>query len=108
VSDEIGLQFTRVSAFYSPLIAGSAGGFLKDEGLAPRLSVAPPGPLAVEGIAAGRVHVCRSAPSQGFGPPRERGQVPRAVRFALINEMDEAAPRRRRGRPAARWPMTGA
>ena len=36
MSDEIRIQFTRFSAFYSPLIAAIAGGFLADEGLAPR------------------------------------------------------------------------
>jgi NitT/TauT family transport system substrate-binding protein len=38
-------------------------------------------------VAAGTVHVCQSAPSQGFGP-LEKGQTPPAVHFAQINEMD--------------------
>jgi hypothetical protein len=32
LSDEISIQFTRFSAFYSPLIATIAGGFLQAEG----------------------------------------------------------------------------
>jgi NitT/TauT family transport system substrate-binding protein len=87
MSDEISIQFTRFSAFYSPLIATIAGGFLKEEGLEPRHSIAPAGKSAIEGVAAGTVHVCQSAPSQGFGP-LEKGQTPPAVHFAQINEMD--------------------
>ena len=87
MSDEINIQFTRFSAFYSPLIATIAGGFLAQEGLTPRHSVAPPGRSAIEGVVAGSVHVCQSAPSQGFGP-LEKGQAPPAMHFAQINEMD--------------------
>jgi NitT/TauT family transport system substrate-binding protein len=87
MSDEINIQFTRFSAFYSPLIATIAGGFLRDEGLTPRHSIALLGKSAIEGVAAGTVHVCQSAPSQGFGP-LEKGQTPPAVHFAQINEMD--------------------
>ena len=43
MSDEISIQFTRFSAFYSPLIATIAGGFLKEEGLTPKHSIAPAG-----------------------------------------------------------------
>ena len=87
MGDEISIQFTRFSAFYTPLIATFAGGFLKDEGFEPRHSIAPPGKSAIEGLVAGTVHVCQSAPSQGFGP-LEKGQRPPAVHFAQINEMD--------------------
>jgi len=87
VSDEINIQFTRFSAFYSPLIATIAGGFLAEEGFAPKHSVAPPGKSAIEGVVAGSVHVCQSAPSQAFGP-LERGQTPPVAHFAQINEMD--------------------
>ena len=87
MSDQINIQFTRFSAFYSPLIATIAGGFLRDEGLTPHHSIAPLGKSAIEGVAAGTVQVCQSAPSQGFGP-LEKGQTPPAVHFAQINEMD--------------------
>ncbi len=87
MSDEISIQFTRFSAFYSPLIATIAGGFLQQEGFAPRHSIAPLGKSAIDGVVAGTVHVCQSAPSQGFGP-LEKGQAPPAVHFAQINEMD--------------------
>jgi NitT/TauT family transport system substrate-binding protein len=87
VSDDISIQFTRFSAFYSPLIATIAGGFLAEEGLRPKHSVAPAGKSAIEGLLDGSVHVCQSAPSQGFGP-LEKGQTPPAVHFAQINEKD--------------------
>src|SRR5262245_43528346 len=87
MSDEINIQFTRFSAFYSPLIATIAGGFLKEEGLVPHHSIAPAGKSAIDGVVAGTVHVCQSAPSQGFGP-LEKGQTPAAVHFAQINEKD--------------------
>ena len=87
MSEEINIQFTRFSAFYSPLIATIAGGFLKAEGLQPKHSIAPVGKSAIDGVVAGTVHVCQSAPSQGFGP-LEKGQAPAAVHFAQINEKD--------------------
>jgi NitT/TauT family transport system substrate-binding protein len=102
MSDEISLQFTRFSAFYSPLIATIAGGFLKGEGLEPRHSIAPAGKSAIEGVMAGTVHVCQSAPSQGFGP-LEKGQAPPAVHFAQINEMDGFFLTGRAPDPAFSW-----
>src|SRR5688572_32701081 len=53
MSDEISIQFSRFSAFYTPLIAMMAGGFLKDEGFAPKHSVAPAGKSAIEGLVNG-------------------------------------------------------
>jgi NitT/TauT family transport system substrate-binding protein len=87
VSEAINIQFTRFSAFYSPLIATIAGGFLKEEGLQPKHSIAPVGKSAIDGVVAGTVHVCQSAPSQGFGA-LEKGETPPAVHFAQINEKD--------------------
>jgi len=102
VSQEISIQFTRFSAFYTPLIATIAGGFLKEEGLQPKHSVAPPGTSAVEGLVNGTVHVCQSAPSQGFGP-LEKGQPPPAVHFAQINEKDGFFLTARAPDPAFTW-----
>jgi len=102
MSDEISIQFTRFSAFYSPLIATMAGGFLKQEGLTPKHSIAPAGTSAIEGVVAGTVHVCQSASSQGFGP-LEKGQQPSAVHFAQINEMDGFFLTARAADPAFSW-----
>jgi len=102
LSDEISIQFTRFSAFYSPLIATIAGGFLVAEGLRPKHSVAPPGKSAIEGLVAGTVHVAQSAPSQGFGP-LEKGQRPPAVHFAQINEKDGFFLTARAADPSFSW-----
>jgi len=87
MSQEISIQFTRFSAFYSPLIATMAAGFLEREGLRARHSVSAPGTSAIAGLLDGSVHVAQSAPSQGFNP-LEQGKAPPALHFAQINEMD--------------------
>ena len=83
----IGIQFTRFSAFYSPLILTIAGGYLRAEGLEPEHGVAPPGTSALSALQDGTAHVVQSAPSQGI-TALERGRTPAALHFAQINEMD--------------------
>ena len=102
MSEPIDIQFSRFSAFYSPLIATMAGGFLAAEGFRPKHSVAPPGKSAIEGLLAGTVHVAQSAPSQGFGP-LEKGQRPPVVHFAQINEKDGFFLTARAADPAFSW-----
>src|SRR5262245_33077922 len=102
MSEPISIQFSRFSAFYSPLIATMAGGFLAEEGLEGKHSVSPVGTSAIAGLVNGTVHVCQSAPSQGFGP-LEKGQTPPAVHFAQINEMDGFFLTARRPDPAFTW-----
>jgi NitT/TauT family transport system substrate-binding protein len=84
---EISIQFTRFSAFYSPLIATIAGGFLDKEGLKPKHSVSPPGVSAIAGLVDGSVHVAQSAPSQAI-TVLEQGKTPPALHFAQVNEKD--------------------
>jgi NitT/TauT family transport system substrate-binding protein len=102
MSDQLSIEFTRFSAFYSPLIATMAGGFLKAEGFDPKHSVAPPGKSAIEGLVNGTVQVAQSAPSQGFGP-LEKGQRPPVVHFAQINEKDGFFLTGRAPDPAFTW-----
>jgi len=83
----ISIQFTRFSAFYSPLIATISGGFLKNEGLDPSHSIAPPGRSAIAALIDGSADVVQSALSQGF-TALEANEQPPAVHFAQINEMD--------------------
>lgn len=85
--EKIEIQFTLFSAFYSPLIAAIAGGFLKEEGLEASWSVAPAGVSAVKTLEAGKADVIQTAPSQGFSS-LSKGETPLAVHFAQINEMD--------------------
>jgi NitT/TauT family transport system substrate-binding protein len=87
MAEEIRIEFTRFSAFYSPLIATIAGGFLKAEGLDPKHAVSAPGKSAIDALVDGSVHVAQSAPSYSFGP-LEQGKVPPALHFAQINEKD--------------------
>ncbi|MDG2077659.1 MAG: ABC transporter substrate-binding protein [Arenicellales bacterium] len=83
----IKIQFTRFSAFYSPLIATISGGFLKSEGLDASHSIAPPGRSAIAALMDGGADVVQSALSQGF-TALEQNEQPPAVHFAQINEMD--------------------
>jgi NitT/TauT family transport system substrate-binding protein len=102
MAEEIRIEFTRFSAFYSPLIATMAGGFLKVEGLEGKHSVSPPGKSAIAGLLDGSVHVAQSAPSQGFGP-LEQGRDPPALHFAQINEKDGFFLTGRSPDPAFSW-----
>src|SRR5512133_1267320 len=102
MAQPISIQFTRFSAFYSPIIATIAGGFLQEEGLEPRHSIAPPGKSAIEGLLDGSVQVAQSAPSQGFAPP-EKGQMPPVVHFAQVNEKDGFFIAARKPDPAFTW-----
>ena len=83
----IDIQFTLFSAFYSPLIATMAGGFLAEEELEGNWSVSPPGGSAIAALKDGTAHVVQSAPSQAFGP-LSKGEDPGVVHFAQINETD--------------------
>lgn len=87
LAQELRIAFTRFSAFYSPLIATMAGGFLEQEGLTAKHTVAAPGSSAIASLLSGAAHVVQSAPSQGF-TPLEQGKKPPAVHFAQINERD--------------------
>ena len=102
MADSIHIEFTRFSAFYSPLIATIAGGFLKEEGFEPTYAVSKPGVSAIEGLLAGTVQVGQSAPSQGFAMV-EKGQRPTVAHFAQINEMDGFFLTSRKPEPAFKW-----
>jgi NitT/TauT family transport system substrate-binding protein len=84
---KISIQFSRFSAFYSPLIVTMAGGFLKDEGLDHEWSNSPVGRSAVDALVDGSAHVVQSAPSQGF-LAAAKGKTPPEMHFAQVNEMD--------------------
>ncbi len=102
MAEEIRIEFTRFSAFYSPLIATMAGGFLKAEGLEGKHSVSPPGKSAIASLIDGSVHVAQSAPSQGF-TPLEQGKVSPTLHFAQINEKDGFFLTGRSPDPAFTW-----
>lgn len=99
---QISIQFTRFSAFYSPLIATIAGGFLEQEGLTAKHSVAPPGKTAIAGLVDGTVHVAQSAPSQAILVLEQR-KTPPALHFAQVNEKDGFFLVGRNPEPDFRW-----
>jgi NitT/TauT family transport system substrate-binding protein len=100
--EKIRIQFTLFSAFYSPLISAMSGGFLKAEGLDPEWSVAPPGVSALTALTNGSAHIVQSALSQGFAS-LNKGEIPPAVHFAQINEMDGFFLTARRADPDFAW-----
>src|SRR5262245_7161822 len=100
--DQVNIQFTLFSAFYSPLISAMSGGFLKAEGLDPQWSVSPPGVSALAALKDGAAHVVQSALSQGF-TSLNKGETPEAVHFAQVNEMDGFFLAGREADPAFTW-----
>ena len=98
----IHIQFTRFSAFYSPLISTMSGGFLAAEGLEGTYSVAPAGKSAIEALVAGTAQVAQSALSQGL-TSLEKGEQPAALHFAQINEKDGFFLTGREADPDFRW-----
>ena len=85
--EHIRIEFSRFSAFYSPLILTMAGGFLDGEGLRHSYSVSTPGRTAMSAILDGAVDVAQSAVSAAFGAAIG-GDKPDVVHFAQINETD--------------------
>ncbi len=83
----INIEFSRFSAFYTPLIMTMAGKFLQREGLEPEYTVSPPGTSAIASLLDDSVHVVQSAPSQAFSA-LEKGEMPLVTHFAQINETD--------------------
>ena len=84
---KINIQFTRFSAFYTPLILTKAGGFLAEEGIDASFSIAPPGKSAIDSLLDGSTQIVQSALSHGLSTI-EKGKKLKTVHFAQINEMD--------------------
>lgn len=84
---KINIEFTLFSAFYSPLISTMTGGFLKEEGLDFEFTVSAPGVTAIKALDDGSADVVQSTLSQGFNT-LNKGDLPKCVHFAQINEMD--------------------
>ena len=99
---KIRIMFSRYSAFYSPLIATKAGGFLAGEGLDAEFSVAGPGQVARKGLEDGSLDLIQSAPSASWAP-LERGERSEIVHFAQINQRDGFFIAGRRPEPDFAW-----
>ena len=98
----IRVMFSRFSAFYSPLIATDAGGFLKTVGLEAEFSVAGPAQAPRKGLEDGSLDLIQSAPSASWGP-LERGEASDLVHFAQINQRDGFFIAGRRPDPEFAW-----
>ena len=99
---QIRIMFSRYSAFYSPLIATKAAGFLAAEGLEAAFSVASPTEVPRARLADGSVHLIQSAVSASFAP-LERGETSEIVHFAQINGRDGFLIAGRAAEPDFRW-----
>lgn len=99
---KIRIMVSRHSAFYSPLIATIAGGFLAEEGLGATYATLPPGGRSHPLLQEGEVDVMQSAPGSNWGP-MERGETDLPVHFALINRRDGFFLAGRRPEPDFTW-----
>ena len=84
---EIKIMVFRHAAFYSPLIAAIAAGFLKKERLTGSYQVLPAGASIIEEVASRRVDVAQAAVSLSWND-LEKGQRPSVAQFAQINTRD--------------------
>ena len=85
--NEIRLIASRHSAFYSPLIATIAGGFLEKEGLTGTYQPVDAGTTAAAEVASGRMDVGQFAVA-GSWWALEQGNQPAVANFAQINRFD--------------------
>lgn len=81
------IMVSRHSAFYSPLIATIAGGYLEKHGLAGEYSILGEGQRFVDLIRDGAVDIMQSAVSSNW-KPMENGEAPLPIHFAQINQRD--------------------
>lgn len=81
------IMVSRHSAFYSPLIATIAAGFLERRGIAAEYATLGKGQRSSALIAEGAVDIMQSAVSSNWGA-MERGDAPLPVHFAQINQRD--------------------
>ena len=86
----INIQFTRFSAFYTPLIFTKSGGFLKDEGLDAFFAVANPGKSAIDALMDGSAQLVQSALFQGLSTI-EKGQKSKGTKIGSKRKTDRPA-----------------
>ena len=96
------IMVSRHSAFYSPLIATIAAGFLREVGLEATYAVLQPGQRSQVLIRDGVVDIMQSAVSSNWRLI-ESGETPRPVHFAQINRRDGFFLAGRRADPDFQW-----
>ncbi|MBI3665679.1 MAG: ABC transporter substrate-binding protein [Acidobacteria bacterium] len=95
---------SRHSAFYSPLLATLAGGFLRTEGWDATYAVLPKGRRARDLIRNGETDIAQAAVSSSWGP-MEKGEKDLPVHFAQINQRDGFFLTGRRAEPSFQWKL---
>ncbi len=83
----IRITASRHTAFYTPLIATMAAGFLEKHGLKYSYDVLKPGETAAGMIQGGKTDVMQSAPSTNWAR-MDKGETGFPLHFALINQRD--------------------
>jgi NitT/TauT family transport system substrate-binding protein len=83
----INIMALRHSAFYSPLLMAMAGGFLQEEGLEAKYSLATPEKTVPDSLRNGSCHVAQSAVATSFADLK-LGKPIDIVHFAQINARD--------------------
>lgn len=84
---EIRVQFTWLTAFYSPLVVMLTGSFLQAQGLRMTWTVATPGRSAVDALVDGSADVVLTTLSNAFGFLNQGKSSP-CLHFGLANETD--------------------
>ena len=98
----LNIMFSRFSAFYSPLLATDACGFLAEVGLHANFSVAKSPTDPRSGLKDGSLDLIQSAVSSSWAL-LERGDISDIVHFAQINARDGFFLVSREDAPAFRW-----
>ncbi len=84
---KIAIMVARHSAFYSPVIAAIAAGFLEQDGIEASYAVLQPGQRSRHLLASGQVDIMQSAVGSNWGP-MEQGETDLPLHFAQINRRD--------------------
>lgn len=98
----LNLMVYRHSAFYSPILAGIAGGFFAREGFTPTYTLMPAGRDVGSMIASGEIHVSQASVSTSWGL-LEKGGTPAFTIFAHLNRRDGFLIASRRSDADFRW-----
>lgn len=96
------LMVYRHSAFYSPILAGIAGGFFARAGFAATYTVMPPDRDVGAMLASGEIDVSQASVSSAWSW-LDRGERPPFTLFATLNRRDGFLIAARRPDPAFRW-----
>ena len=100
--EQLNIMVARHSAFYSPLIAAIAAGFLRDAGFEVNYAAMTPQKSVADGLRDGSVQVGQLSVSASW-PQMEQGEANDLLHFAQINERDGFFIAARESDPAFSW-----